>query len=263
MATISGDFTAVGVSATLALNHEDDVDYTITGSFSATVQLERALTPDESSWEIVAGPFTAAVSGRYRVEAARERLRWRCVAFASGTASYTATDTDAIEHVWRDRAGNILFQLTQSVASFFSGGDEISLSSSGLTGLAATQAEQEAGTSAVKMVTPSNQQSHVSAAKAWATVTFSGGTPTLAANYNVSGINDLATGRLQFLWGTDFSSANYSLVYGVEAAGGATALVAFTESTAQAGGNAIARVANLSGTATDPARLNVAAYGDQ
>src|SRR5678816_3440784 len=49
---------------------------------------------------------------------------------------------------------------------------------------AASQAQQEAGSSTINFVTPGRQQFHPSAAKCWAITTVSAGTPTLAANYN-------------------------------------------------------------------------------
>lgn len=77
MTTVSGTFTANGASSTLRLGRcAEEVDYSITGPFDATVQLERALTPDESAWEIVAGPFTATAAGRYKGRA-KDRLRLR------------------------------------------------------------------------------------------------------------------------------------------------------------------------------------------
>lgn len=130
-------------------------------------------------------------------------------------------------------------------------------------GMIATQAEQETGTATDHIVVPGRQHFHPSAAKAWGSVTYSAGTPTLQDSFNVSGITDLDTGRLSVSWDTDFSSANYSVVAYVEAAGGATPLVTFTESGAQSAGSVILRVANMSSTATDPARINFVAFGDQ
>lgn len=50
-----------------------------------------------------------------------------------------------------------------------------------------------------------------SAAKAWAYVTYSGGTPTLAASYGVASITDLGTGFLRITFTTAFASVNYSV----------------------------------------------------
>lgn len=61
----------------------------------------------------------------------------------------------------------------------------------------ASQAEQEAGTSNNRYVTPANQQWHDSACKAWAIVTYSAGAPVVQASYNVTSVTDLGVGLTQ------------------------------------------------------------------
>jgi hypothetical protein len=57
--------------------------------------------------------------------------------------------------------------------------------------------------------------------KAWAHVTYSGGTPTLADNFNVSGIVDVGVGLLTLQWDTDFGNATYAINgTGADSAGG-------------------------------------------
>lgn len=74
----------------------------------------------------------------------------------------------------------------------------------------ASQAEQEAGTEADKIVTPSVQQHHPSAAKAW--VNFVGtGTVSINDSYNVTSITDNGTGDYSVNFTTNFSSANYTM----------------------------------------------------
>lgn len=75
---------------------------------------------------------------------------------------------------------------------------------------AAAQSDQETATSTSTYVSPGRQQFHPSAPKCWAYVTVSGGTPTLAANYNITSITDTAVGRLTITIATDFSSANWA-----------------------------------------------------
>jgi hypothetical protein len=87
MATVSGTFTADGVSSTLRLGRAaEEVDYVITGPIDGTLQLERAQTPDETSWRVVAGPFTTAAAGRYRGRM-RDRLRMRAVSVSALTVT--------------------------------------------------------------------------------------------------------------------------------------------------------------------------------
>lgn len=48
--------------------------------------------------------------------------------------------------------------------------------------------------------------------KAWAVITYSGGTPTLANNFNVSGITDEGAGDVTVTWDRDFGDANEAVV---------------------------------------------------
>ncbi len=47
--------------------------------------------------------------------------------------------------------------------------------------------------------------------KAWARVTFSGGTPSLSGSYNCSGLTDNATGNTEVIFDTDLTSVNYAV----------------------------------------------------
>lgn len=76
----------------------------------------------------------------------------------------------------------------------------------------ATQAEQEAGSSALVAVTSGRQHFHPSAAKAWGYATVAANVPTLQLSYNITSITDTATGQLTVTIATDFSSANYAVV---------------------------------------------------
>ena len=134
----------------------------------------------------------------------------------------------------------------------------------------ATAAEQEAGASASVSVTPSIQQRHPSAAKFWAQVTVSAGTPTLAASYNVTSITDTGTGLLTVTIATDFSSVNWCCQVSVERASTALAVAnlryAAVRNTGQAAGTVL--VECWDGTAAtalqvDPATWHVSGFGDQ
>jgi hypothetical protein len=85
---------------------------------------------------------------------------------------------------------------------------------------AATQAEQETGSSLTVGVTPGRQQFHPSASKAWVRFNSAG---TVAASYNITSITNNGTGDWTVNIGTDFSSANYC---GVALIGGSGGLVA-------------------------------------
>jgi hypothetical protein len=78
----------------------------------------------------------------------------------------------------------------------------------------ATQADEEAGTSTQTVVSPSVQQYHRSAAKAWGNVACAGTVATLTTgNYNVASITGVASaGQLLVELTVPFSSSNYSVV---------------------------------------------------
>lgn len=73
---------------------------------------------------------------------------------------------------------------------------------------AATQAEQETGTTLLAPVTPGRQQFHQSACKGWADWN-SDATPTVGASYNVTGVAKNATGDYTVTWDVDMSGASY------------------------------------------------------
>jgi hypothetical protein len=83
-----------------------------------------------------------------------------------------------------------------------------------VTGLAAaSQAEQEAGSSTLVATTPGRQHFHQSAAKAW--VRFNGtGVLSIYGSYNVLSVTDDSTGNYTINWDTDFADANYATAIG-------------------------------------------------
>lgn len=82
---------------------------------------------------------------------------------------------------------------------------------------AATQAEQEAGSSTSVYVSPGRQQFHPSASKMWAS--FAGNSTTILSSYNVTSLTNNATGDTTVNYTTNFSSVNYG-VAGICAAAG-------------------------------------------
>jgi hypothetical protein len=75
----------------------------------------------------------------------------------------------------------------------------------------ATQSDMKTATDTAKIVTPGRAQYHPGVAKAWAAVTISGGTPSLAASYNVSSVTDNAAGTTTINFTTAFSAATYAV----------------------------------------------------
>lgn len=132
------------------------------------------------------------------------------------------------------------------------------INGTGLTGTAfADQTAMEAAASASLFVTPGRQHFHPRSLKAWARVTFSGGTPTLQANAGVSGITDGGAGLTTVTWTTAFSSTDYACVPGYIHTSGNTASVCITS---QLAASCVVHT-NASGTPTD-LNFSVMAAGD-
>ncbi|KKK65369.1 hypothetical protein LCGC14_2974830, partial [marine sediment metagenome] len=116
MTTVSTSFTAVGVSTTLRLQAiGEDVTVALSGTYAATVQLERALSSAEDAWEAIYPPnrgtpwgtANATVSDVYKTQSQNERLRLRCTSYTSGTVVTTIADGDLIIHELKDRFGKL------------------------------------------------------------------------------------------------------------------------------------------------------------
>lgn len=131
------------------------------------------------------------------------------------------------------------------------------VSSTGIEGVnAAAKSDQQAGTSAILPVTPSQQQSHPSAVKGW--VNFTAATGTSLASYNATP-SRTATGTYTVTWGTPFATANYSCH------------VSFLSSTAtgecqleaKAAGSITFLCVSLSGTPFDPTTVDAGCEGGQ
>lgn len=154
----------------------------------------------------------------------------------------------------------------QSVASVGTLGQVLTSNGAGAlptfqsTVIAATQADQEAATSTTTYVSPGRQQYHPSANKTWAYVTFSGGTPSIAASYNVTSLTDNGAGNTNVNLTVAFSSANYGVSGGIAQANFAL----FTPSIQS---SSVIQVFTATGTVAVPVmadfNFGVAAFGDQ
>jgi hypothetical protein len=69
----------------------------------------------------------------------------------------------------------------------------------------------ESATDVSKAVTPGHTQYHPGVAKAWVSVTFSAGTPSLAASHNISSVTDNGAGNTTVNFTTAFSAAGYAV----------------------------------------------------
>jgi len=123
-----------------------------------------------------------------------------------------------------------------------------------------SDAEQEAGTENTRIVTPGRQHLHPCAAKAWAYITTSGGTPSLDHDYNIASLNDDGVGTITISIETDFSAANYAPVFGF-ADGNSVAIMKYASI---AVGSIQLRFSNAGDTVNyDPTSFGVALFGDQ
>ena len=101
MTTVSTNFTAVGVGSALVLNRRGKtVDYSISGTYAATFEVQRALTPDLKAWETIVGP-TASTNGTHTGQvisrSENDAFRVICSAFTSGTMVTSLVDREQID----------------------------------------------------------------------------------------------------------------------------------------------------------------------
>ena len=94
MATVSGTFTAVGQSAVLDVPAVDEeITASLTGTWVATVRLEREIAPHSNTWEVIRSD-----TGNYSIVIQQirknERYRFNTTAFTSGTVTFSVADGD-------------------------------------------------------------------------------------------------------------------------------------------------------------------------
>jgi hypothetical protein len=126
-----------------------------------------------------------------------------------------------------------------------------------LSSFAATQAQQETGSSTAVFVAPGRQQYHQSAAKVWANVS-----PTGSDNgsYNVSSTSEVSTCRYTVTIATDFSSAIWSALVTAEATAAKQSI-----SRSMAAGTVEINAFFVDGSANETSLTNtcMAGFGDQ
>lgn len=132
--------------------------------------------------------------------------------------------------------------------------DEDNMASDSATKLATQQS--------IKAYVDSIAPAAASLAKAWASITWSAGTPTLDANYNVSGIVDDGVGVITVTWDTDFANTDYAVIATAESAGQVT--TTFIGQSSKAVGSVGVQINRTdTGAAIDPTSLSVVAFGTQ
>jgi len=117
MATISTSFTAVGSSAVLRAQQENEnITIAISGTYDMVIRLERAVTSDESAWETlkVFNTEDATEAFVYRTLSKGERFRLTVVTDNGGTAVTTLSDQDEIHRIVKDFNGDPLYTIRES-----------------------------------------------------------------------------------------------------------------------------------------------------
>ena len=123
----------------------------------------------------------------------------------SNTLAFTGTDGSSMAC---GTGGTIVYTgVTLTAAGLVTGGGDLS-SNRTFTVSAATQAEQETGSSTAVAVTPGRQQYHASAAKVWCNYAMNG---TANGSYNVASVSDGGTGLATINYSVNFSSTNYAV----------------------------------------------------
>jgi hypothetical protein len=127
----------------------------------------------------------------------------------------------------------------------------------------ASVAEMETGTATDRVVVPGRQHRHPAHPKAWGVVTVSGGTPTLAASYNIFSITDTAVGRLTVTIDVDFSSTNYAIIGTALGSSGSDLRAVTVSQGSQAVGSFELSCNTAGGSLSDPTAWFFALFGDQ
>lgn len=123
-----------------------------------------------------------------------------------GTGTYTTSGTTLTRTVTKSTNANAAISLSGAAEVFITPrAEDLTVTT------AAAKSDQQTGTSVTLAVTPSQAQSHDSAAKAWVNFTGSGsnGAQTINASYNVTSVTRTASGQYTIAFTTAFASASY------------------------------------------------------
>lgn len=256
--------TATGAAqfdSTVTIGNGDTDAHVLVGLFRAhnAADTKTALFIDTTAPRVIVGSGTALSSAANDVFSVRGGIAWFegasaqssiAVRYGSGVTSgyyIGATNSATPSLILKDTSGD-------EVAAF---GDSADTYQFVLTGKARISQTLEL-VNAVDPPTVNGMLTRASICNGWAYATVSGTTPTLQADYNVSGIVRDFIGAYTISWDRDFSSANYAAV-AVARSGGIGALAASINT--QSAGSVQIACYDMAGALVDPSGLSVCAFG--
>ncbi|KKL59729.1 hypothetical protein LCGC14_2212420, partial [marine sediment metagenome] len=102
MTTVSGSFTAVGLSSVLDVpSLGEDITISLSGFGSGTILVEREKVPYSGAWMPIR-TYVGDVDASFRQERKNERYRFNCIVYGSGTLAYSISDGDQVQDSFGD-----------------------------------------------------------------------------------------------------------------------------------------------------------------
>lgn len=178
----------------------------------------------------------------------------------SATAGPTAVNGSASTFMRSDAAPAVRGGNNTQVGLVGCDGTGVTCPASTISVISATKAQQQTGTVTNVPVTPSIQQQHDSAIKAWGIFTASTG--TALASYNSSTART-GTGVYTVTFSTAFASTSYACEFGLESAGGSAGFFALQGSGSRTANGFTIDVFNFSGNPADPVTVSYNCQGRQ
>ena len=115
MATLSKAFTATGFGTSLGVRHQEQITYSVTGTFVGTLVLQKS--EDMTNWSPVATTTTTVSATTITAESKARSMtfyRWACTAYTSGTATGVLTEvTTEAAKSFADQDGDIRLEITE------------------------------------------------------------------------------------------------------------------------------------------------------
>jgi hypothetical protein len=121
MAQAATSFTAVGAGASLVLTRRGKtVDYSISGTYVGTIEIQKAQSPAQSAWQTILGPFVGnntTFTGSFTDYGDNSVCRMLCTVFTSGTIVTTLTDREQTDIAHKNAAGIVSSVIRESGAA--------------------------------------------------------------------------------------------------------------------------------------------------